>query len=296
MIEPALEKWLEKFAHHLKYERNLSPKTIENYARQLKAVVESASISDWSELDTNEVKRVLSIARKKNLSARSISTRLSALRTFCHFLIGEGVLTSNPAKAVQAPKQGRPLPKQLNIDEINQLLEIEPNSLLAVRDRAILELTYGCGLRLAELCGLNLRDIEANGQIRVLGKGRKERILPMGRSAEKWLNRWLRVRSQIAPEDEKAVFVSKHKRRISARQVGKRMQLWATHQQLDQKVNPHKLRHSYATHMLESSGDLRAVQALLGHANLSTTQIYTHLDFQHLSNVYDNTHPRAKKK
>lgn len=165
-----------------------------------------------------------------------------------------------------------------------------------MRDRAILELTYGCGLRLAELCGLNLRDIEPNGQIRVLGKGRKERILPMGRSAEKWLNRWLRVRSQIAPEGEKAVFVSKHKRRISARQVGMRMQLWATHQQLDQKVNPHKLRHSYATHMLESSGDLRAVQALLGHANLSTTQVYTHLDFQHLSKVYDNAHPRAKKK
>ncbi len=296
MIAPALEKWLEKFTHHLRYERNLSPKTLENYRRQLEAVVDSTTIQDWSELDSDEVKRVLSVARRKNLSPRSIATRLSALRTFCHFLVGEKVLVSNPAKTVQAPKQGRPLPKQLNIDEINQLLEIEPDSLLAVRDRAILELTYGCGLRLAELCGLNLRDIESNGQLRVRGKGRKERILPMGRSAEKWLNRWLRVRSQIAPDGEKAVFVSKHKRRISARQVGKRMQLWASHQQLDQKVNPHKLRHSYATHMLESSGDLRAVQALLGHANLSTTQVYTHLDFQHLAKVYDGAHPRAKKK
>ena len=205
MIDPALEKWLGKFTRHLKYERNLSPKTIENYSRQLAAVVESATIEEWSQLDSNEVKRVLSIARKKNLSPRSIATRLSALRTFCHFLIGVGILTSNPAKAVQAPKQGRPLPKQLNIDEINQLMEIEPDSLLAVRDRAMLELTYGCGLRLAELCGLNLRDIEANGQIRVIGKGRKERILPMGRIAEKWLNRWLRVRSQIALDGEKAV-------------------------------------------------------------------------------------------
>lgn len=294
---PEQDVWLEKFIEHLKYERNLSLKTLENYFRQITRVRDQLAISDWTSLTSDDVKKALSIARRENLAPRSIALRLSALRTFYDFLIGEKIINHNPAKAVQTPKLGKPLPKHLNVDQIGQLLEIDPDSPLAVRDRAMMELTYGCGLRLAELSGLNLQDIMPDGQIRVIGKGRKERLLPVGKMAMEWLKNWLNVRSQLSPPaDETAVFVSMHKRRISHRQIAKRMDLWASSQHLDQKINPHKLRHSYATHMLESSGDLRAVQELLGHANLSTTQVYTHLDFQHLAKVYDSAHPRAKKK
>ncbi|GAA0856410.1 tyrosine recombinase XerC [Aliiglaciecola litoralis] len=296
MISPACERWLDKFIGFLQYERNLSPKTLENYRRQLATVCEQLELNNWQELTSVQVKKALSHARRQNLAPRSIAMRLSALRTFCHFLVGQDVLESNPAKTVQTPKIGKPLPKHLNVDEINQLMEMDQDSPLAVRDRAMMELTYGCGLRLAELAGLNLQDVMSNGQIRVIGKGRKERILPVGKTALLWLKKWLKQRVLLSPPmNEKAVFVSMHKRRISHRQIAKRMQLWAKYQQLDKKVNPHKLRHSYATHMLESSGDLRAVQELLGHANLSTTQVYTHLDFQHLAKVYDSAHPRAKK-
>lgn len=296
MISPDSDVWLDKFINFLQYERNLSHKTLQNYRRQLQIVSKQIQLADWAELTIDDVKKALSHARRQNLAPRSIALRLSALRTFCHYLVGENILESNPAKAVQTPKLGRPLPKHLNVDEINQLLEIDPDSPLAVRDRTMMELTYGCGLRLAELCSLNLRDLLSDGQIRVIGKGRKERILPVGKTAAIWIKKWLKRRNELSPpEDEKALFVSMHKRRISHRQIAKRMQLWAQLQQLDKKVNPHKLRHSYATHMLESSGDLRAVQELLGHANLSTTQVYTHLDFQHLAKVYDAAHPRARK-
>lgn len=296
MGNPALTRWLDRFLDYLKYERNLSVRTQENYLRQLNVIIEQAKFSSWSELTTEHVRKMLAQAKRDNQSPRSIALRLSALRSLCQFLVANNVLESNPAKSVQAPKQGRPLPKQLNVDQMDQLLNIEDDSLLAIRDRAMMELTYGCGLRLAELTGLNLLDIEDNIQIRVKGKGNKERILPLGRESKNWLNKWLKVRGQLAPQDEQAVFVSKQKKRISPRQIAKRLNLWAQKQQLDQQVNPHKLRHSFATHMLEASGDLRAVQELLGHANLSTTQVYTHLDFQHLSDVYDKAHPRAQRK
>lgn len=295
MSPPAVKQRLEAFLAHLKYERNLSVKTQENYQRQLQAVSEQLGLSCWSQLDNEKVRRVLGQARRQGLSPRSIALRLSALRTFCQYLVSVGDLSSNPAESVQAPKTSRPLPKQLNVDEANKLLDIAPDSMLAIRDRCMMELTYGCGLRLAELTALDLDSISAGDQLRVLGKGSKERILPIGSQARKWLAEWLKVRSQLASQDEKALFLSKQKRRISSRQIAKRMKLWAGKQQLAQQVNPHKLRHSFATHMLEASGDLRAVQELLGHANLATTQIYTHLDFQHLSKVYDNAHPRAKR-
>lgn len=259
-------------------------------------VCQQLSINDWHELDSSHVRLVLNQARRDKLGARSIALRLSALRSFCQYLVSQQVLSLNPAKAVQAPKLPKPLPKQLNVDEMNQLLDIEPNSMLAIRDRAMMELTYSCGLRLAELCSLNIADILDGEQLKVMGKGSKERILPIGKVAKLWLSKWLDVREQLALTDEPALFVSKLKKRISRRQIAKRMQLWAQHQHLDQNVNPHKLRHSFATHLLESSGDLRGVQELLGHANLSTTQVYTHLDFQHLAQVYDNAHPRAKKR
>lgn len=296
MDSPLLQQ-VNSFIDYLKYERNLSVKTQENYLRQLIEVIDCLSISHWKDLTTQDVKKVLSAARHRNLSAKSIALRLSSLRSFCRYLVVQGVLENNPAKAVSAPKQGRPLPKQLNVDEVNQLLNIDEESVLALRDKAMMELTYGCGLRLAELNQLDLSHIEAGGkQIRVMGKGSKERILPLGTHAQKALKAWLKVRGQIVSHEEQAVFVSMRHKRISARQISKRMSLWAQNQALDQQVHPHKLRHSFATHMLESSGDLRAVQELLGHANLSTTQIYTHLDFQHLAKVYDDAHPRARKK
>ncbi|MCC2606860.1 tyrosine recombinase XerC [Planctobacterium marinum] len=285
------------FLDYLKFERNLSAKTIENYQRQLLVIAEGISIEAWHLLTVAHVKRVLAQARRQDLSPKSIALRLSALRSFCRYLVTRGVLTQNPAKAVTAPKQGRPLPKQLNVDEMSQLLNIDEESVLAVRDKAMMELSYGCGLRLAELTDLNLNHIEEGmQQLRVRGKGSKERILPVGKVARQALKAWLKVRGQLIGEDEPAVFVSMQNKRISSRQIAKRMKLWAQKQSLDQQVHPHKLRHSFATHMLESSGDLRAVQELLGHANLSTTQVYTHLDFQHLSKIYDTAHPRARKR
>lgn len=295
MLSPTLSEGLERYLRHLKYERNLSPKTLDNYRRQISHVGETLGLSDWSELDTPKVKKLLLLARKEDLSPRSIALRLSALRSFCQYLFHRGVLNANPASSVQAPKQGKPLPKQLNVDEVNQLLSFDPDSDIAIRDRAMFELTYGCGLRLAEISGLNLSDLQGRGQIRVTGKGSKQRLVPVGKTAQQWMSEWLKVRPGLILPGEQAVFVSKRRRRISHRQIAKRLELWAKQQDLAQAVNPHKLRHSYATHMLESSGDLRAVQELLGHANLSTTQVYTHLDFQHLTKVYDQAHPRAKK-
>tara|TARA_R110000744_G_scaffold92747_1_gene179398 strand:- start:854 stop:1750 length:897 start_codon:yes stop_codon:yes gene_type:complete len=294
--QPSLQPLLDKYFDYLKYERNLAAKSIENYRRQLASICQALTITDWLELTVDHVRQVLNQARRQGLSPRSISLRLSALRGYCAYLVELEVLSSNPAKAVQAPKQGSPLPKQLNVDEMQQLLDFDDDSLLAVRDKAMLELTYSCGLRLAELADLNLKSLQDDGQLRVMGKGSKERILPIGKTALKCLGEWLKVRGVLADGDEPALFLSKHRRRISHRQIAKRMQLWAKQQHLDQDINPHKLRHSFATHILESSGDLRGVQELLGHANLSTTQVYTHLNFQHLASVYDTAHPRAKRR
>ena len=294
--QPSLQPLLDKYFDYLKYERNLAAKSIENYRRQLASICQALTITDWLELTVDHVRQVLNQARRQGLSPRSIALRLSALRGYCAYLVELEVLSSNPAKAVQAPKQGSPLPKQLNVDEMQQLLDFDDDSLLAVRDKAMLELTYSCGLRLAELADLNLKSLQDDGQLRVMGKGSKERILPIGKTALKCLGEWLKVRGVLADGDEPALFLSKHRRRISHRQIAKRMQLWAKQQHLDQDINPHKLRHSFATHILESSGDLRGVQELLGHANLSTTQVYTHLNFQHLASVYDTAHPRAKRR
>ena len=295
MLKPTLLEWLDKYFAHLKYERNLAAKSIDSYQRQLHSIVAQLDINNWQDLQSSHVRQILNHARRQNLSPRSIALRLSSLRSFCSYLVNQNVLKNNPAKTVQAPKQGRPLPKQLNVDEMNQLLDIKGDSLLSLRDKAMMELTYSCGLRLAELANLNIDSLQSDKQLRVLGKGNKERVLPIAKMAYSALQAWLKVRSTFVQNDEKALFLSKQKRRISTRQIAKRMKVWATRQHVDRQVSPHKLRHSFATHILESSGDLRGVQELLGHANLSTTQIYTHLNFQHLAQVYDNAHPRAKK-
>nr|WP_280644028.1 tyrosine-type recombinase/integrase [Candidatus Erwinia dacicola] len=217
------------------------------------------------------------------------------MRSFLDWLISQGVIKANPAKGVATPRATRHLPKNIDVDKVNRLLEIDLNDPLAVRDRAMLEVMYGAGLRLSELVGIDLGHLDlATGEVWVKGKGSKERRLPIGRTAVLWLEYWLALRELFAPEDY-ALFLAKQGRRISARNVQKRFAEWGVKQGLSGHVHPHKLRHSFATHMLESSGDLRAVQELLGHANLTTTQIYTHFDFQHLASVYDAAHPRAKR-
>ncbi|VDY46132.1 integrase/recombinase [Salmonella enterica subsp. arizonae] len=220
---------------------------------------------------------------------------LSALRSFFDWLVSQGELKANPAKGVSAPKAPRHLPKNIDVDDVNRLLDIDLNDPLAVRDRAMLEVMYGAGLRLSELVGLDIKHLDLDtGEVWVMGKGSKERRLPIGRNAVTWIEHWLDLRGLFA-SDEEALFLSKLGKRISARNVQKRFAEWGIKQGLNSHVHPHKLRHSFAAHMLESSGDLRGVQELLGHANLSTTQIYTHLDFQHLASVYDAAHPRAKR-
>jgi integrase/recombinase XerC len=295
MLKPSIDTWLEKYFTYLRYEKNLANSSIANYQRQLNVAFVRLDIKSWSTFGTSQVRYILNEARKSGLSSRSIALRLSSIRGFCAFLVQQGQLTQNPASLIQAPKQAKPLPKQLNVDEMHQLLDIKEDDVLAIRDKAMMELMYSCGLRLSELANLNIKSIQPDGQLRVIGKGNKERLLPIGRIALEALSVWLKIRPELAAIEEPAIFVSMLKNRVGIRQIAKRMKLWATRQNLEQSVNPHKLRHSFATHVLESSSDLRGVQELLGHANLSTTQIYTHLNFQHLAHVYDSAHPRAKK-
>ncbi len=284
---------------YLRYERQLSPKTRDNYWRHLQQFAQQLTelgIKDWCQLDSALVRQLATRQHKAGLSSRSIAAKLSSLRSFCEYLLKTNMLKSNPAKGVAAPRHSKPLPKNMDVDEIHQLLNIDEDEPLAIRDRAMMELMYSSGLRLSELVGLNLKDIKlADRQVKVLGKGSKERILPVGRMAVEWIEKWLKVRGEFVVGDEPALFLSKQKRRISTRSVQSRMDKWGKNQTLSSHVNPHKLRHSFATHMLESSRDLRAVQELLGHANISTTQIYTNLDFQHLAEVYDSAHPRSKR-
>ena len=231
------------------------------------------------------------------MKASSIATRLSSLRSFSDFLVLRGEMTANPAKGVSAPRKQRPLPKNLDVDEVGQLLDVNEDDPLSIRDRAMMEVMYGAGLRLAELVGINLKDVLGRqGEIRVIGKGDKERKAPFSGLAKEWVDKWLKVRGDLASPGEKALFVSKLGTRISHRSVQKRMEEWGKKQSVASHISPHKLRHSFATHVLESSQNLRAVQELLGHENISTTQIYTHLDFQHLAQAYDEAHPRARKK
>ncbi|MDC8829612.1 tyrosine recombinase XerC [Alteromonas gilva] len=295
-LAPQCERWLNKFSDHLRYERGLSDHTIKNYQRQLTQIALNLELNRWDELTQSSVKRAMAIARKQHMKARSIALRLSALRTFCQYLITNNVLSSDPVEGVQAPKADKPLPKQMSVEAMSALLDETDDEEIVIRDQAMFELMYGCGLRLNELTSLDVFNITNDRQIRVTGKGNKQRMLPIGRKAHAALQRWLTVRSNWGATTEPALFISKRKRRISNRQVANRLDAMALRQSLGQRVNPHKLRHSFATHVLESSSDLRAVQELLGHANLSTTQVYTHLDFQHLAKVYDTAHPRARKK
>ncbi|MDX7991268.1 tyrosine recombinase XerC [Xenorhabdus littoralis] len=297
-IDQLLES-VETFLHYLRVERRLSPLTMTNYRRHLTVLAKMSlemGVDEWQKLEPATVRMFASRSRRAGLQSASIALRLSSLRSFLDWMVTQGILDANPAKAVSAPRKKRHLPKNMDVDEVNQLLNINLNDPLSVRDRAMLEVMYGAGLRLSELVGLDCRHLDlASGDVWVHGKGSKERKVPFGRVAQEWLQRWLGMRELFEPENDAVFISSKSGKRISARNVQKRFEQWGIKQGVNSHINPHKLRHSFATHILESSGDLRAVQELLGHANLSTTQIYTHLDFQHLTKVYDVAHPRAKR-
>jgi len=292
--------WVDRFIRHLEYERRLSALTCKHYRRDLISLqiyCEQIDIKRWPQLDHDTVRSYAASSFRKGLSPRSIQRRLSAARTFFRYLLREKHVKKNPVESIRAPKAGKRLPENLDADRMARLLNFSGKGPLVARDRAMLELMYSSGLRLAELTDLNLGDVDlADATARVTGKGNKDRILPVGRYALEALAAWLKERVTLAANDESALFVSRKGTRISPRSVQARVDYWAKKQGISTKVYPHLFRHSFATHLLESSHDLRAVQELLGHSDISTTQVYTHLDFQHLAQIYDKTHPRARIK
>lgn len=294
------ETLLEQFLHYLATERQLSPHTLDNYSRDLTKLadfVDQLGFSQWQDLEAKHIRQFVAQLHRKGLSGTSIQRTLSAVRSFYRYLCRERLAEGNPADAVQAPKVPRKLPNTLDADQIGHLLEVPVTNAVSARDAAMMELTYSSGLRISELVGLDLHDLDlADHSLRVTGKGSKTRMLPIGRKALAAIDLWLDYRHELADYDEQALFVSQRGTRVSVRNVQQRMDFWGKRLGVQGKVHPHRLRHSFASHMLESSGDLRAVQELLGHEDISTTQIYTHLDFQHLMSVYEDAHPRAHRK
>jgi integrase/recombinase XerC len=291
---------LERFFEYLRSERRLSPHTEKAYRQdlaRLEAFCEHRDVEDWEDVDARLARTFPADLHQKGLSAASIQRILSAARALYRFLIREHHSQANPFLGIQAPKQRKRLPRTLTAEQATLLVSVKGEEPLAIRDRAIMELFYSSGLRLAELVSLDAAEIDLrDGSLRVTGKGGRTRDVPVGRYAAQALKDWIKVRGTLAALEEPALFVSKTGERISPRSVQQRIRMWARRQGVEQHVHPHMLRHSFASHLLESSGDLRAIQELLGHANLKTTQIYTHLDFQHLAKVYDAAHPRARKK
>ena len=286
---------LRAFLDHLGGERRLSPHTLAAYRRDLTDF--GRHHADWLQVTPGQVSDYLAQCHRRGLSPKSLQRRLSALRTLFHWLMREGRLQRDPTQGLRAPKAPRKLPATLEVDQMARLLDATADDPLALRDTALFELIYSCGLRLAEAAGLDLNDLDlAEGWVRVLGKGGKARQLPVGRKARQALKAWLDARATLARADQPALFVSRHGRRLSHRAIQARLARHGRLRGLPQRIHPHLLRHAFATHLLESSGDLRAVQELLGHADIATTQIYTHLDFQHLAEVYDRAHPRARRK
>ena len=311
-MEP--ERRIDAYIGHLESERRLSPHTLTAYRCDLRSLIgftrRNAMLLE--EMDSHGVRRFAAECHRRGLSPRSVARRLSAVRCFFAFLLRTKVIRSNPAADVQAPKPARRLPATLDADQMAGLLTPRSDAApgggrgdggeagddpLTLRDRAMLELFYSSGLRLSELAGLDLGDVDAADRtVRVTGKGSKTRVVPVGGPALAALRAWLAVRVGMANATERALFTSRRGSRIAPRTVQERVKLWARRQGAPVGVHPHMLRHSFASHLLESSGDLRAVQELLGHASISTTQVYTHLDFQHLAQIYDKAHPRAKRR
>jgi len=291
---------VKNFFDYLENERGLSARTLSAYRRDLDHLLQflqAENIDQPEHVTQHHVRAFIAQRHRQGLGGKSLQRLLSAVRSFFRWLLREGLAGHNPATPVRAPKSPRHLPATLDADTIGQLLDIPGDTPLAVRDKAMMELFYSSGLRLSELAGLHWDQIDlASGMLTVTGKGNRSRMVPVGRMASEALLEWRKVRGQFAAFEEPHVFVSNRGNPISPRTIQTRIRYWAKRQGLPQNVYPHLLRHSFASHILESSGDLRGVQELLGHADISTTQIYTHLDFQHLAKVYDKAHPRARKK
>lgn len=296
MTQPGLKRTIENFLSHLRMERRLSENTAENYQRDLLALIEwmpTAGFDHWQSLNGEALRGFMASEHRRGLGAKSLQRRLSACRSLFQWQLKHGELKINPAQGIRAPKAARKLPQVLDPDEMARLVEVPTDSEMGKRDRAMLELFYSSGLRLSELCQLHWRDLDlADGLVRVLGKGSKTRIVPVGKFAREALENW---RSESSGALDKPVFPGRSGT-ITPRAVQLRLRQLAQSQGIWKRVYPHLMRHSFASHVLESSGDLRGVQELLGHADIATTQIYTHLNYQHLAKVYDAAHPRARRK
>ena len=296
-----MTEYLDRFIQMLRSEKYYSPHTCSNYRRDLQRFQAflGSQVDRWQQVDYGLVSAYAAKRHRAGRKSRTIQRELSSIRSFFQYLIRQGILAQNPAREVRAPKADKPLPKTCDAEAIDRLLQLRDDSDdLQVRDVAIFELIYSSGLRLAETVGIDLDDIDlAQRRLIVTGKGNKSRHLPIGGKAVEAIKRWLRLRPDYCRNlNQGALFLSRRGNRISARSVQSRLDALIQRQALEQHLSPHMLRHSFATHMLESSSDLRAVQELLGHVNIATTQVYTHLDFQHLAQVYDAAHPRAKRK
>ena len=299
-MSPAAAQWPQRFEQHLASERRLSAHTVAAYRRDVAALLawcRAEQLTEWIQLDHQHVRRFAARSHAQGLGAHSVQRRLAAVRSFLGFLLREGVVQHNVALEVRAPKAARRLPLTLDVDQMARLLSLKPGDALQVRDLALMELLYSSGLRLAEIVGLRLTDLNLEAaQVQVLGKGSKERIVPVGSVAVRALSAWLTERARLVRAAEPAVFVGRSGRPLGARAVQLRIAAHARAMGVPLHVHPHMFRHAFATHLLESSHDLRAVQELLGHASIRTTQVYTHLDFQHLARTYDAAHPRARRR
>jgi integrase/recombinase XerC len=287
---------LDAFLAHLAHERRLSQHTLDNYARDVRTLLELAGDTPLAEIQPPAARRFAAQLHARGLGGRSLARTLSAWRTLYRYLARDHGATRNPFQGIRAPKSARTLPRALSPDEASRLLALPASDFAGLRDRAMFELFYSSGLRLSELLGTALGDVDfADGTVRVTGKGRKSRVVPLGRFALDALRAWLEQRAAVAAPGEQALFLTERGTPVKPRTVQRRLKQCALRQGIDQPVHPHMLRHSFASHVLQSSGDLRAVQEMLGHASIATTQVYTHLDFQYLSKVYDAAHPRAKR-
>lgn len=291
------ESLAAEFIHHVIYERRLSTLTGSSYTKDIRALLAHLRKEDLEQVETQDIRLVIAQLHGKGLSGRSLARMLSAWRSFYKYLIRESYCQHNPCIGIRVPKSAQKLPNALSPDQAMQLLAFQPEDILTARDSAMFELFYSSGLRLAELAQLKPENIHfSEGTVRIFGKGGKTRVVPIGDYAIDAIKKWLELRFSIAKHDTATLFVSHRGDPISARTISHRLKNRGITQGIHQNVHPHILRHSFASHVLQSSGDLRAVQEMLGHAHITSTQVYTHLDFQHLTKVYDQAHPRAKKR
>lgn len=289
-----IDAWLER----LQTESRASKHTLGAYGRDLREFATApGSMKNPAAVTTEQVRAHVARLHRKGLAPKTVARKLSAIRSYFNHELAEDRVCSNPADGISAPRSARRLPEVLDPDQVQHLLAADEQDPIAIRDLAIMELLYSSGLRLSELADCDLGDLDLEqGLVRVTGKGRKTRITPVGNEARESIRRWLQVRRELPTDDTPALFTTLRGKRLSPRAVQARLAVWKKKRGLPSRLHPHMLRHSFASHLLESSGELRAVQEMLGHADISTTQIYTHLDYQHLARVYDSSHPRARKK